>query len=322
MGVGLALLVSAACGSSGSSSIEAVVPSTGRDAAVPDVDAAAFVDAAPASGSDGGSAIFDATTLADAGAEDSGFAGDGAATGDGGASNCGGGTGACTLLDPCALGAYRCNDAGTPQCTSVATKPNGSFCGFGLTCQNGACVQGVPTDDVVLIAKYVESAWFKAIVIWNPGSRPVDLARYGLCLQSNQYTSCNWSVMLAGSLAANGTFVMCNGTANPDAQCDVKNTDVINFNGDDRIGLYFDVNQNGRVDYDRDLRVDHFGEPGVQPNGQIWGDKTYRRYNCVPYLGGRSFNVSDWFDDASVRAGDAGAFQPDRTALRAVPVCR
>jgi hypothetical protein len=320
--LGLVFLHSAACGSSGSSSIEGVVPPAGRDAAAPD--AAPAVDASVAPDLDAGSAPADAT-VADAGAVDASASdaapGD-AASLDAGPANCGGGSGACTLLDPCALGAFRCNDAGAPQCTAVGTKPNGSFCGFGLTCQNGACVQGVPTDDVVLIAKYVEAAWFKAIVLWNPGSRPIDLSRYGLCLQSNQYTSCNWSVMLSGTLASNGTFVLCNGTANPDSQCDVKNTDVVNFNGDDRVGLYFDVNQNGRVDYDRDLRVDHFGEPGVQPAGQIWGDKTYRRYNCVPYLGGRAFNVTDWYDDVSVRTGDAGTFQPDRTALRTVPVCR
>jgi hypothetical protein len=320
--LGLAYLLSAACASSGSSSIEAVVPPAGRDAAAPELDAAPAADASPNPALDAGAVLPDATTVVDASPNDAGSVLPDATGGDAAPANCGGGTGACTLLDPCALGGYRCNDAGAPQCTAVGTKPNGAFCGFGLTCQNGACVQGVPTDDVVLIAKYVESAWFKAVVLWNPGSRPVDLARYGLCLQSNQYTSCNWSVMLSGTLAANGTFVLCNGTANPDSQCDVKNTDVVNFNGDDRLGLYFDVNQNGRVDYDRDLRVDHFGEPGVQPAGQIWGDKTYRRHNCVPYLGGRAFNVSEWFDDVSVRTGDAGTFQPDRTNLRVVPVCR
>ncbi len=320
--LGLVILLSAACGSSGSSSIEVVVPPAGRDAGVPEVDAAVVADASVTPEIDAGSALVDATTppatpdaAMDAAVADAGVA-------DAGPANCGGGTGACSLLDPCAVGSFRCSDAGAPQCVAVGTKPNGAFCGFGLTCQNGACTQGVPTEDVVLIAKYVEAAWFKAIVLWNPGSRPIDLARYGLCLQSNQYTSCNWSVMLSGTLAANGTFVLCNGTANPDSQCDVKNTDVVNFNGDDRVGLYFDVNQNGRVDYDRDLRVDHFGEPGVQPSGQVWGDKTYRRYNCVPYLGGRAFNVSEWFDDVSVRTGDAGTFQPDRTSLRSVPVCR
>jgi hypothetical protein len=319
--VPVALLV-VACGSSGESAIEVVVPpvrdaGSAPDAAEPSVDASSSAPDATAPAPDAGSPAPDAT----APAPDSGPGPVDAAAPADAAATCGA-SGACSLLDPCAVGAFRCNDAGLPVCTAVGTKPNGSFCGFGLTCQAGACVQGVPTEDIVLIAKYVESAFFKAIVLWNPGSRAIDLSRYGLCLQSNQYTSCNWSVMLAGSLAPNGTFVLCNGTASPDTQCDVKNTDVINFNGDDRVGLYFDVNQNARVDYATDLRVDHFGEPGVQPPSQIWADKTYRRHKCVPYVGGQSFSVASWYDDVSVRTGDAGTFQPDRTNLRAVPVCR
>jgi hypothetical protein len=323
-----ALLV--ACGSSGESSIEFPAPPV-RDASVTPDASAPLVDAAlpdPDAGAppaiDAAVPAPDASVALDASAPpiDAGSPprDPGAPLVDA-ASSCGA-SGACSLLDPCAVGAFRCNDAGAPVCSPVGTKPNGSFCGFGLTCQAGACVQGVPTEDVVLIAKYVESAFFKAIVLWNPGSRTIDLARYGLCLQSNQYTSCNWSVMLSGSLAPNGTFVLCNGTASPDTQCDVKNTDVINFNGDDRVGLYFDVNQNARVDYATDLRVDHFGEPGVQPPLDTWADKTYRRHKCVPYIGGQGFSVSAWYDDVSVRTGDAGTFQPDRTTLRATPACR
>lgn len=332
-----AALLLAACGSSGESAIEVVVPPV-RDASVTDAapDAAdpAFDAGAPAADAtaplvDAGAPTADATApFVDAGTPPADAAVRDATPGpmdaspslDAG-SSCGA-AGACSLLDPCAVGAYRCNDAGLPVCASTGTKPNGSFCGFGLTCQGGACVQGVPNEDVVLIAKYVESAFFKAIVLWNPGTRAIDLARYGLCLQSNQYTSCNWSVMLSGSLAAGGTFVLCNGTASPDTQCDVKNTDVINFNGDDRVGLYFDVNQNARVDYATDLRVDHFGEPGVQPPVDTWADKTYRRHKCVPYVGGQGFAVASWYDDVSVRTGDAGSFQPDRTNLRATPACR
>jgi hypothetical protein len=319
----LGLLI--ACGSSGESSIES--PPVGRDAGTTAVDAGSAADAtvATADAATPDDAGFDAgavdASTGDAAASD-------ASTGDAGASvdasspaTCGG-SGACTLLDACAVGAYRCNDAGLPQCTSVGTKPDGAFCGFGRTCQAGACVAGAPTEDVLLFSEVVESAFFKAVVLWNPGSRAIDLSRYGLCLQSNQYTSCNWSVMLSGQIAAGGTFVLCNGTANPDSQCDVHNTDVVNFNGDDRFGLYLDANQNGRVDYDRDLRVDHFGEPGVQPSSAVWADKTYRRYKCVPYIGGQAFIVGDWYDDVSVRTGDAGTFQPDRTALRTTPTCR
>ncbi len=314
-----AVIAGASCAATGGSSIEEARPvrdgsAVAHDAVAVDVWEPSIEAGSPAEGAppDAGGGLSDSGRVdaaIDASAADSSPA-------------CDGGSSACSLLDSCALGAYRCSDAGAPQCVAVGTKPNGSFCGFGRTCQAGLCVQGVPAEDVVLIAKYVESGYFKAIVLWNPGVRAIDLGRYGLCLQSNQYTSCNWSVMLGGSLAAGGTFVLCNGSASPDTQCDVQNTDVINFNGDDRVGLYFDVNQNGRVDSATDLRADHFGEPGVQPPSQLWADKTYRRFNCVPYTGGRPFDVAEYFDDVSVRTGDAGTFHPDRTALREAPTCR
>ncbi len=304
------LLVLAACGSSGESSIEVAPPAVVRDAAatdagavsdasvVSDNDAALALDASSPDGSPADASLPDAGSVADANA----------------ASTCGGGSGACTLLDPCAVGAFRCNDAGLPQCTAVATKADGAFCGYGLACRSGRCQAGVSSDEVLLISRLVEAAWFKAVSVWNPSSRAIDLSRYGVCLESNGNAYCNGQVMLTGTLAPNAVLTLCNGTATSPSLCDQQLPGIVNFNGDDRFGLYVDANQNGRVDRDADLRVDHFGEPGVQPSSLVWAGKTFARFKCTPYLGGGPFVTTEWFDEVTP--------SPDRTSLRAVPVCR
>lgn len=314
------LLVLAACGSSGESSIEVAPPAVVRDAGAPgagavsdasvtsDNDAALASDASAPSPD--GSLVVDAATVVDASLLDSGTAPADASV----ASTCGGGSGACTLLDPCAVGAFRCNDAGLPQCTAVATKADGAFCGYGLACRSGQCQAGVSSDEVLLISRLVEAAWFKAVSVWNPSSRAIDLSRYGVCLESNGNAYCNGQVMLTGSLAPNAVLTLCNGTATSPSLCDQQLPGIVNFNGDDRFGIYVDANQNGRVDRDADLRVDHFGEPGVQPSSLVWAGKTFARFKCTPYLGGGPFVTTEWFDEVTP--------SPDRTSLRAVPVCR
>ena len=308
------LLVLAACGSSGESSIEVAPPAVVRDAAA--TDAGAVSDASVVSDNDAALALDasspspDGSTVVDASLVDSGTAPTDASA----ASTCGGGSGACTLLDPCAVGAFRCNDAGLPQCTAVATKADGAFCGYGLACRSGQCQAGVSSDEVLLISRLVEAAYFKAVSVWNPSSRTIDLSRYGVCLESNGNAYCNGQVMLTGTLAPNAVPTLCNGTATSPSLCDQQLPGIVNFNGDDRFGLYVDANQNGRVDRDADLRVDHFGEPGVQPSSLVWAGKSYARFKCTPYLGGGPFVTSEWFDEVTP--------SPDRTNLRAVPVCR
>ncbi len=308
------LLILAACGSSGESSIEVAPPAVVRDAGAPDVgvasDASVAVDNDAALAFDASAPSPDGSPVVDASLVDSGTAPADANA----ASMCGGDSGACTLLDPCAVGAFRCNDAGLPQCTAVAMKADGAFCGYGLACRSGQCQAGVSRDEVLLISRLVEAAYFKAVSVWNPSSRAIDLSRYGVCLESNGNAYCNGQVMLTGTLAPNAVLTLCNGTATSPSLCDQQLPGIVNFNGDDRFGLYVDANQNGRVDRDADLRVDHFGEPGVQPSSLVWAGKTYARFKCTPYLGGGPFVTSEWFDEVTP--------SPDRTSLRAVPVCR
>ena len=196
----------------------------------------------------------------------------------------------------------------------MATKADGAFCGYGLACRSGQCQAGVSSDEVLLISRLVEAAYFKAVSVWNPSSRTIDLSRYGVCLESNGNAYCNGQVMLTGTLAPNAVLTLCNGTATSPSLCDQQLPGIVNFNGDDRFGLYVDANQNGRVDRDADLRVDHFGEPGVQPSSLVWAGKSYARFKCTPYLGVGPFVTSEWFDEVTP--------SPDRTNLRAVPVCR
>jgi hypothetical protein len=171
---------------------------------------------------------------------------------------------------------------------------------------------GPPTAAGLLIARYTESSAFKAIAIWNKGASTVDLSRYGLCLVSNANTYCNAKAMLSGSLAANAVWTVCYGSATSVPVCDV-NSNTVNVNGDDRIGLFLDANGDGVIEL-TDTPVDAFGELRVPPSGTPWADKTFARWNCAPRDGAGAFVVASWFDDVQPN--------PDTTGLRVVPSCR
>jgi hypothetical protein len=199
-------------------------------------------------------------------------------------------------------------DAGAPR--DVATVSDGS----GGPSPDAAPPRdaGAPTAAGLLIARYTESSAFKAIAIWNKGASTVDLSRYGLCLVSNANTYCNAKAMLSGSLAANAVRTVCYGAATSVPICDL-NSNTVNVNGDDRIGLFLDANGDGVIEL-TDTPVDAFGELRVPPSGTPWADKTFARWNCVPRDGAGAFVVTSWFDDVQPN--------PDTTGLRLTPSCR
>lgn len=170
----------------------------------------------------------------------------------------------------------------------------------------------VSVSSGLLIARYTESSTFKAIAIWNAGTSAVDLSRYGLCLVSNANTYCNAKAMLSGSLAANAVRTVCYGSATSVPICDL-NSNTVNVNGDDRIGLFLDANGDGIIEL-TDTPVDAFGELRVPPAGTPWADKTFARWNCAPRDGSGAFVVASWFDDVQPN--------PDTTGLRVTPSCR
>ncbi len=97
-----------------------------------------------------------------------------------------------------------------------------------------------PADPCLVISEYVEGGSFnKAIELFNCGTQSIDLADYELCLATNGAASCAQTMSLTGPLAAGDVFVACHaqiGAAGA-AACDVTNSNVINFNGNDGIRL-------------------------------------------------------------------------------------
>jgi predicted extracellular nuclease len=127
----------------------------------------------------------------------------------------------------------------------------------------------------LFISEYIEGSSFnKAIELFNPGTAPVDLARYTLRLYSNGSPTPSASVTLSGTLAPGATYVLCHpsiaATALP--ACQRTSSTVINFNGDDALTLERD----GAV-------VDQFGQVGFDPGAAWTGgslstvDRTLRR---------------------------------------------
>lgn len=148
----------------------------------------------------------------------------------------------------------------------------------------------------LLISEYVEGSSFnKAVEIYNGTAGSVDLGagQYRLELYSNGAAAVSQSVSLTGTLAAGDVLVLCHASADAAilAQCDVQNSSVINFNGDDAVVL----RKGAAV-------VDSLGQVGFRPSGQ-WGtgnastaDNTIRRKDTV--CAGDT-NVDDAFDPAT-----------------------
>lgn len=171
----------------------------------------------------------------------------------------------------------------------------------GVTLQATVTITAVAVAGPCLrISEYLEgTSNNKALELWNCGSSTLDLSSYILCLRANDLTTCS-SLLLTGTLAANATLVVCNaGFVN--AACNVTNTPITSFGGDDRLGVYKDDNMNGMIDPLTDTVVDAFGVLGTKPATQIWQDKVFRRNSCTAYDG-------TTFDESSYTIADKADF--------------
>lgn len=116
------------------------------------------------------------------------------------------------------------------------------------------------TGDLIL-SEYIEGSGFnKAIEIYNGTGAPVDLSAYTLELYSNGAATPSQSSPLAGTVADGDVWVLANSQAADatiQAEADVFDNGVINFNGDDAVVL-----RSGGV------VVDSFGQVGVDPGSQ------------------------------------------------------
>ena len=89
----------------------------------------------------------------------------------------------------------------------------------------------------IFISEYIEgSSYNKAVEIANYTGSTVDLSAYSLKLASNGETAWDDNITLSGNLPNGNVYVVSHGNASVNA--DLTSSSVINFNGDDAIGLF------------------------------------------------------------------------------------
>ncbi len=150
----------------------------------------------------------------------------------------------------------------------------------------------VALGNEIFISEYIEgSSYNKVIELYNPTGEDITLDGYSLALYSNGNTTATATFELDGiTILSGGTIVIANSQA---AQAvldiaDYTNSYVINFNGNDAIGLY-----------KNDVLIDLFGEIGVNP-GDYWdvGDDSTQNHTLVRKISVYSPNTiwdpSEW----------------------------
>jgi len=150
-----------------------------------------------------------------------------------------------------------------------------------------------PAHAAVFLSEYVEGTGSnKALEVFNSGRSEVDLSGFELRVFANGSSSPTGTLGLTGrSLAAGDTLVLAHPSAGPALLALAQVTSgVLNFNGDDAIGLFA-----GGV------LVDGFGQAGLDP-GDAWvsgpvatRDMTLRRIATVT---GGDPSLADAFDPA------------------------
>lgn len=176
-------------------------------------------------------------------------------------------------------------------------------------------VTDAPSTPCLIISEYIEGSGRtnKAIELYNCGPTTFDLSNFGVCLVSNDNTSCNATTALASSsLAAGQVYTICNSTTGDavDAiknNCDEEISSVMNFNGDDRLLVFEDTNTDASFDPAVDVITDALGETTVEPATDPWKDTLLRRCNITPYDGTTPFDASVFFNAYSpTETGDWG----------------
>lgn len=158
------------------------------------------------------------------------------------------------------------------------------------------------TSDL-LISEYIEGSSFnKAVEIYNGTGSNINLgtAQYRLELYSNGSATPSQSIALTGTLATGDVLVLCHASADATGiipVCDVQNSSVINFNGDDALVL-----RKASTGAGIGTVVDSLGQVGTDP-GSEWGtgftstaDNTIRRKDTI--CAGDT-TIGDAFDPAT-----------------------
>lgn len=157
------------------------------------------------------------------------------------------------------------------------------------------------TSTCLLISEYIEgSSYNKAIELYNCDSSTIDLSNFGLCLITNDSTTCDtYDFKLSGTLDAGNVVKLCSSrldaTVYDPANCDIVDSTLDYFNGDDRIIVYEDTDDSGGHNA-TDLPADVFGEPASRPSNQsIWKDVTLRRCNFDRFDGTSGFDFTNYY---------------------------
>ena len=141
----------------------------------------------------------------------------------------------------------------------------------------------------------------KAVEIYNCGNTQVQLTGINLCLIRNADTTCTVSYGFTGPLPAGQTKTVCNSalTHPGDAACDLREANVTQFNGDDRLILYVDVdgiNQLGPSD----AIIDAFGQTNFRDTLEPWRDRGFSRCNFAAYDGIGIFTLTSYWEELNV----------------------
>jgi hypothetical protein len=162
-----------------------------------------------------------------------------------------------------------------------------------------------PKSSCLVISEYVEGMgnYNKAIELYNCGLEPLDLSRVGVCLVRNADTSCTVTRKLAATTLEPGeVFGVCraktNTTNDPHpyitAHCDQELPGVMLFDGDDRLVVFEDLDEDGTFYAEHDRVLDGFGVIGSRPPGPYWADKVLRRCNLTPFNGLEETEFLPW----------------------------
>ncbi len=162
-----------------------------------------------------------------------------------------------------------------------------------------------PKSSCLVISEYVEGMgnYNKAIELYNCGLEPLDLSRVGVCLVRNADTSCTVTRKLAATTLEPGeVFGVCraktNTTNDPHpyitAHCDQELPGVMLFDGDDRLVVFDDLDEDGSFYSEHDRVLDSFGVIGSRPPGPYWADKVLRRCDLTPFNGLEATEFLPW----------------------------
>jgi carbohydrate binding domain protein len=150
----------------------------------------------------------------------------------------------------------------------------------------GGGVDPEPSTGELFISEYVEgSSYNKYMEIYNPTSQSIDLSSYVLKLEQDGKGTWTKEATLSGSLASKSVIIYKNSQATAYTGEAIVNNDVINFNGNDPVGLF----KNGEL-------IDLFGASSETPGQAVADfakDKTFRRKATVK-APSTVFNAEEW----------------------------